>query len=165
MGLQDSFVEGCSKVMTKDGIPKWKKMLQLVKNPQYRGRTGKNASAIEYVPRCFLTLGGDLTAEKIDLANQMIRDWQLGLKKKVKKKTNKKKINIDEKDEKEEECPYYQPLTQSAELRMFFGHMKHFYYWQFTMKTFKGFEGSVSATAKQIFNQRYEEWVSRLFKF
>ena len=149
MKLQDSFVEGCSKVTTKDGRRKWEKMLQLVKNPQF----------LENVPRCFLTLAGDLTAEKIDLANQMIRDWQLGLKK---KKSNLKKANTDD---KENECPYYQPQTQSAELRMFFGHMKHFYSWQFTMKTFKGFEGSVSATAKKIFNQRYEEWVSLLGQF
>ena len=139
--MEVSFVEGIAAVVDKNGKQKWEKMLKEVTNPNYTpgSRQPKN------VPLAFVAMAGKLLPEKIMVCNHMMVDWQLRLKK---KKT------------KENGCPWYQPNTQAVYLRTFFSHMAKNHSWNIGESELKGFEGSLNAVLKELFAQRYEEWVS-----
>ena len=130
------------KTDTKGGIQVYKALLEPVPNPFKK--TGRAES--KTVPLLFVEVGGDLNQMKISLANRAICDWQIRLKKKKKPK--------------EGECPFYQPSTQSMELRSFFGHMSRQYHWQITAKSLTGFDGALCHVMGEVYSQREEIWVS-----
>ena len=82
--LANCFAEGCAKIRTKDGKSKWGKILELVDNPYYMELA--SGSSMEHVPRCFVVLSGNVTNDKIKLANNMAIDWQMHHKKSESKK-------------------------------------------------------------------------------
>ncbi len=126
----------------ENGFKKWEKMLQLVANPH------RNIPrAPKEVPRAFVVCSGHpVTQEKILLANKMIVDWQIDLK----------KVKIT----KENGLPVYATTTQNTELRVFFAFMKRMHNWQFVKKNFRGFEGSVAGVNKELYGQRAVQHVS-----
>ena len=129
------------KTDTKGGIQVYKALLEPVPNPFKK--TGRAES--KTAPLLFLEIGGDLNQTKISLANRAICDWQIRLKKKK---------------PKEGECPFYQPSTQSMELRSFFGHMSRQYHWQITEKSLTGFDGALFHVMAEVYSQREKTWVS-----
>ena len=136
---------------TESGDQKWAKMLVMVSNIFYdlgRGRTNRKTQNI------FVMMSGRRTNEKRDLANQALRDWQVDLKKKVKK--SKKKVK---KGEETRVCPYYSPSTQNLELRTFLAKLKDQYDFRFVLRDFNNFEGSLGGVMAAVYRQRYEEWV------
>jgi len=139
--LEDSFVQALSGIYTNQGKQKWNFMLKSVKNPQFVVGNGSPE-----VPFAFPSVAGIPTRKKLHLANAMICDWQLNLRKKGVVKDG--------------ECPYYQPSTQNVELRTFFGHMSKHHDWQFSDNELKGFEGSLYGCIQEMYAQRLEEFVS-----
>jgi len=139
--LEDSFVQALSGIYTNQGKQKWNFMLKTVKNPQFVVGNGSPE-----VPFAFPSVAGIPTRKKLHLANAMICDWQLNLRKKGVVKDG--------------ECPYYQPSTQNVELRTFFGHMTKHHDWQFSDSELKGFEGSLYGCIQEMYAQRLEEFVS-----
>ena len=130
-------------VETEKGEQKWEKMLVEVPNPYYDMGMGYT---LKKIPRIFTMLGGARTNAKRDLANQVLRDWQVAVRKK--KKVDEKKV-----------CPFYSPSTQNLELRTFMAKLKDQYSFQYVLKDFVGFEGSLGGVMAAVYKQRYEEWV------
>ena len=116
-------------------------MLRNVKNPHYVPGNG----LIE-VPFAFVSVAGPISKKKLMLANEMLKDWQLKLEKKVKVKDG--------------ECRFYQPSTQNVELRTFFGHMSKCHDWQFSETELRGFKGSLTGVIQEMYAQRLEKFVS-----
>ena len=142
-GLERDFLNGLEAIHDKNGNQKWEKMLEMEKNSnKVRVRSS------DEVPTAFSTCAGTPNQVKILLANAMIVDWQLNLR--------KKKFD-------EHECPFYQPSTQSVGVRTFFGHMKKYYDWQINENDLKNFPGSLDAVLKKEFQRREKEWVSEFF--
>jgi len=112
-------------------------MLALVPNPNRLGE--------REVPFCFVAVSGQVSPNKIYLANAMVVDWQLRLK----------KVKV-----KEGECPWYQPSTQAVNLRTFFAHMSKCHNWQFSEVNLKDFTGALDGVLKAEFARRFLEWVS-----
>ena len=139
--LEDSFVQGLSGIYTTQGKQKWNSMLQNVRNPQFVVGNGSPE-----VPFAFPSVAGIPSRKKLLLADAMLCDWQLNLKKKV--------------DVKDGECPFYQPSTQNVELRTFFGHMSKHHDWQFSDSELKGFKGSLYGVIQEMYAQRLEKYVS-----
>ena len=148
--LVESFINGIAAVTDKNGKMKWKKMLEAVTNPFYCRR--KKLMSSKTIPRCFVILSGKKTLEKIELANQLIVDWQLPLK-------------LIKKSKDKNECPYYKPSSQSSNFRAFLSIMRKSYHWRFKQTDFTGFEGSLNATMSTVFEERFEKWVSLHFDF
>ena len=113
-----------------------------MENPYYK--TGMENG--KECPVLFVQIGGDLTRDKIDLANKALCEWQVRLRMKKKPKDG--------------ECPFYQPSTQSMELRSFFGHMARKYDWKITEKDLSGFNGALSCVMEEVYMQREKIWVS-----
>ena len=137
---EKSFLQGISSIRDTDLNLKWETMLEMVENPNKRSATE--------VHRVFVVCSGPPTRNKVMVANAMVVDWQLSLKKK---------------SVKENECPWYQPSSQGTDLRTFFGHMAKYHNWQISDVDLKGFDGSLDGVLKTEFQRREKEWVSELF--
>ena len=96
----------------------------------------------------FVQIGGDLTHDKICLANKALCEWQVRLRMKKKPKDG--------------ECPFYQPSMQSMELSSFFGHMARKYDWEITEKDLSGFDGALSCVMEEVYMQLEKIWVSHI---
>ena len=143
--LENSFIKAIGAVITKDGKQKWAMMLELVNNPNYRH--GRRRDDSEKVPRAFVTCSGPITPVKLDVANAMCVDWQVRHKKlKVSKEGN----------------PWYAPVTQKAEWRVFLARMAKYHGWRYTASNYENFEGSVNAVMAEIFEKRLNEFVSKM---
>ena len=103
--MEKSFKKGLAAVVTDDGKQKWAYMLEEVPNPNYVPGNGT-----ETVPRALVSVSGHVSQPKLMLANAMVVDWQVDLK----------KVMVGPNDK----FPYYQPSSQATELRTFFAHMK-----------------------------------------
>ena len=139
--LEDSFVQGISKVYTLAGKQKWNSMLRSVKNPQFVVGNGSSV-----VPFAFVAVSGSPSKKKLMLANAMLIDWQINLRKKNTKN--------------DEVCPFYQPSTQNVEMRTFFAHMAKMHDWQFSEAELKGYKGSLTGVVQEMYAQRLEKYVS-----
>lgn len=100
----------------------WKDSLTL---KPYELPSGK----VQKFPLLFIELGGPVTKEKIQLANNSVIEWMRKCKKKVMKKNDK--------------YQWYQPVTQNQHLRTFFGAMKNMFLWEMDLDDFN-FEGSIA---------------------
>ena len=83
--LEKAFLEGVRRIVTKENVMKWGKMLELIPNPHWTPRMSPDAKV---VPRCFVLFGGDITHQKLSLCNDMLIDWQMNYKNNVSKKEN-----------------------------------------------------------------------------
>jgi hypothetical protein len=131
------------KIVTDDGKSKWASLLEDVPNPQY---TGLDRQHSQTIPKAFLIVSGTLDPMKVKLCNFMLVDWQINLKKKRVKKSDP--------------FEWYQPSTQSMQLRTFLAHMKSVHNWKFEASNFSKFEGCLNGVINTIFEQRREEFVS-----
>ena len=118
-------------------------MLEDVANPQY---TGLDKQHSETIPKAFLVVSGALDPMKIKLVNCMLVDWQINLKKKRVKKSDP--------------FVWYQPSTQSMQLRTFLSHMKTVHNWKFDAVNFSKFEGCLNGVINTIYEQRRQLFVS-----
>ena len=121
-------------------------MLKNVKNPQFVVGNGSSV-----VPFAFVAVSGFPSRKKLMLANAMLIDWQINLRKKTTKK--------------DEVCPFYQPSTQNVEMRTFFAHMAKMHDWQFSESELKGYKGSLTGVIQEIYAQRLEKYVSICLTF
>ena len=128
--------------MTKDGKPKWESMLVEVDNPYFNGM---GPDHVEKVPKAFTQVSGAITPMKSQLANNMLVDWMLILKKQT--------VSPGE-------CEFFQPSTTNLMLRTFFPFMGKFHNWKFTTASFSNFEGCLSGVLKSIYEQRRKKYVS-----
>ena len=140
--LEKAFLEGVRRIVTKENVMKWGKMLELIPNPHWTPRMSPDAKV---VPRCFVLFGGDITHQKLSLCNDMLIDWQM----------NYKKQRF-----KEGECPWYSVDVQNMEVRTFLAHMAKTYTWRYATKHFSNFEGSLNAVMSNLYQQRFQEWAS-----
>ena len=130
--LEKAFLEGVRRIVTKENVMKWGKMLELIPNPHWTPRMSPDAKV---VPRCFVLFGGDITHQKLSLCNDMLIDWQM----------NYKKQRF-----KEGECPWYSVDVQNMEVRTFLAHMAKTCTWRYTTKHFSNFEGSLLVIIVEI---------------
>ena len=128
--------------MTDDGRPKWAKMLVEVDNPYFNGTSTEH---LEKVPLAFTEVSGAISPLKTQLANSMLVDWMLTVKK--------------EKSQ-DDVCEFFQPSTQNLMLRTFFPFMSRVHNWKFTTSSFSNFEGCLSGVMKSIYEQRRVLFVS-----
>lgn len=91
---------------------------------------------------------GPKTPDKVDLANKVVVTWQLDFK--------KKRPSADS------ECPYYSPASTNGQLRIFFAALKSQYGWEIGMEDLSNFKGSLTATLKDLYNEREVKYVSYL---
>ena len=119
-------------------------MLEHVANPQYAPGLGKHE---KMVPRVLVAVGGEKDDKKLELANHTLVDWQMDLKKKAK---------VDEK----KECPFYTPGSQNGLVRTFFGKVKFFYDWRWSLADFSAFPGALDGVLVALYAERRLKWVS-----
>ena len=142
--MEKSFIKGQAAVVTNDGKQKWAYMLEEVPNPNYVPGNGT-----ETVPRAFVSVSGHVSQPKLMLANAMVIDWQVNLK----------KVMVGPNDK----FPYYQPSSQATELRTFFAHMKEIHDWNFSENDLLGFKGCLNGVISKLFQQRLKKYVSIFF--
>ena len=148
--LVKSFINGIAAEQDKDGNLKWKDMLQPVPNPYYCNRM-KHTNH-EKIPTCFEVLSGSKTNQKILLVNELAKAQQVPLK-------------MSKKPKDDEDCPYYQPSSQSSNFRAFLYIMRKSFNLKFKEKYFECFEGCLDASLSVVFNERYERCVSYRKRF
>ena len=119
-----------------------------VENPFKFGSFGEGYLAV--VPRIFVDLTGDVSFQKVRLANRVLCSWQDQYK--------KKKAGV--KDDDRDNCPYYQPSSQNHMLRVFFAGMNKRFGWQLGMDDLSGFPGSLTAMLAKKYSERKAIWVS-----
>ena len=124
-------------------MQKWASLLVEVANPQYTGLDNHHSKTI---PKAFEIVSGALDPMKVKLANCMLVDWQINLKKKRVKKSDP--------------FEWYQPSTQSMQLRTFLSHMKTRHNWKFDACHFMKFEGCLNGVINTIYEQRRQLFVS-----
>ena len=120
-------------------------MLKKVRNPFHNRYIGESTP---FIHRIFVEMSGTPSNAKKALINQALVDWQVSVK--------KKKENIDE----TKECPFYSPSTQNLELRTFFSVMKDFYNFQYLLRDFNKFEGSLGGVLAKLYQSRVVKYVS-----
>jgi hypothetical protein len=117
-------------------------MLEEVDNPNFNGMSSDHP---EKVWKAFTAVSGAISPMKSQLANSMLVDWMLALR--------KEKFSPSE-------CEYFQPSTTNLMLRTFFPFMARFHNWKYTTASFSNFEGCLSGVLKAIYEQRRKEYVS-----
>ena len=120
--LVKSFINGIAAEQDKDGNLKWNDMLKPVPNPYYCKQM-KHTNH-EKIPKCFEVLSGSKTNQKILLVNELAKAWQVPLK-------------MSKKPKDDEDCPYYQPSSQSSNFRAFLSIMRKSFNWKFKEKILK----------------------------
>jgi len=138
-GLQSSFYLQQSLLHLG---PKFQALVKTVPNPFRRGGP-------EEIPNVFVVCSGPKTPDKVDLANKVVVTWQLDFK--------KKRPSADS------ECPYYSPASTNGQLRIFFAALKSQYGWEIGMEDLSNFKGSLTATLKDLYNEREVKYVSYLW--
>ena len=119
-----------------------------VENPFKFGSFGEGYLTV--VPRIFVDLTGDVSFQKVRLANRVLCSWQDEYKKK----------KAGGKDDDRDNCPYYQPSSQNHMLRVFFAGMNKRFGWQLGMDDLSGFPGSLTAMLAKKYSERKAIWVS-----
>ena len=140
--LEEAFISALKSVVDRDGKMKYEDLLVKVENPYYNSRRSDSSKK---VPKCFTLCSGKITPDILELANCLCVDYQVRYK--------KKKIGSDG-------ICWYAPVTQKAEFRTFLAHMAKTHGWQFTAGHFEGFQGSLNAVMKVLYEKRLEEFVS-----
>ena len=98
------------------------------------------------IPDFIVQFSGRITTNKKVLANSILVDWQVGLKK--------------VKQTKNDECPYLQPSAQNVMLRIMIGRLKKHYNFHFSLDHFCGWTNSLGAVMGNLYTQRLAEYVS-----
>ena len=119
-----------------------------VENPFKFGSFGEGYMTV--VPRIFVDLTGDVSYQKVRLANRVMCSWQDDFKMK----------KVGSKEDAGSNCPYYQPSSQNHMLRVFFAGMNKRFGWQLGLDDLSGFTGSLTAMLAKKYAERKAIWVS-----
>ena len=119
-----------------------------VENPFKFGSFGEGYMTV--VPRIFVDLTGDVSYQKVRLANRVMCSWQDDYKMK----------KVGSKEGAGSNCPYYQPSSQNHMLRVFFAGMNKRFGWQLGLDDLSGFTGSLTAMLAKKYAERKAIWVS-----
>ena len=92
------------------------------------------------IPRIFSVLAGEVTNEKVAIANKSLVTWQAMTKKKSTSKQS-------------QQLPWYQPVTQSQRLRTFFSTCQQQYRWQLSIDDFNS-SGQLGPFMSSLFEER-----------
>ena len=93
-------------------------------------------------PSLFVALGGQKTAQKLQLCNKALVMWMKHTKKKRKAPKDK--------------FIWYQPVSQNQRLRTFIAVMQNRFGWQFLLNDFN-FKGGVVPEVQRLYEKRYKE--------
>ena len=137
-------------LVDKDGNRKWAKALKMVENPFFCPTQAGSLRPKE-VPHAYVLVAGDKSQHKREMINAMVVDWQVDLR-----KTKLKKGQT---------CPFYSPVTQNGIVRTFFAFMKDNHGWQYTDTDFRGFTGSLNSVLSVLYDERFQQFVSRIVVF
>ena len=145
--LENDFLNAIANIMTRNGKQKWATLLAEVENPFFRATRKHRTCKKEMVPLLVTACAGEREKEKLELTNALIVDWFIQMKKVRLPKNGK-------------ECPWYAPSSQNMQLRTFLSHMNKTYGWPWKQSDFTGWDGCLNGVMKELYNQRYEKWVS-----
>lgn len=136
--------------MTKKGEQKYKKMLELVDNPnRILGCNDTDAR----IPRFLAEIGGEKDEDKMLLANLVLVEWSLAVKK------------VKPIKDPATEFPWLQPSAQNVMIRTLFGRLKKYYNFQYDKSDFCGWTGCLGGALAKLYSQRHKKYVSFLLFF